>query len=90
VEYGFAQLIAIITGVGGVIAAVSGVLLAVRAARNRERKACKEEVDTLARMLADERDLRIRSERHTYRLALELAEHGLKPPPDDERPIPGS
>jgi hypothetical protein len=48
--------------------------------RNKERKSAKEDLDTVNRMLADERRLRIESERNTYDLLVTLAEHGIKPP----------
>ena len=73
-------MIALLTGIAGIIAAVGGVVLAVRTVRNKERKSAKEDLDTVNHMLADERRLRIDSERHTYELLVVLAENGIKPP----------
>jgi hypothetical protein len=56
------------------------VLLAIRSVRNRERRAAKEDLDTVSHMLADERRLRIQSEERNYGLLITLAEHGIKPP----------
>jgi hypothetical protein len=75
-----ADLIALLTGIAGLIAAVGGILLAVRALKSRERKSAKQDLDTVNRMLADERRLRIDAERHNYDLLIVLAEHGIKPP----------
>jgi hypothetical protein len=55
-------------------------LLAIRTVRNKERKSAKEDLDTVNRMLADERRLRLSAEEHNYKLLLDLAEHGIKPP----------
>ena len=74
------DLIALIAGIGGIVAAIGGVLLAIRTVRNKERKAAKEDLDSMSHMLADERRLRIEAERHNYELLLDLAEHGIKPP----------
>jgi hypothetical protein len=77
------DLIALLTGIAGIITAIGGVLLAIKSVRNKERKAAKEEFDNISQMLSDERRLRIEAERHNYDLALLLAEHGIKPPRQD-------
>jgi len=61
------------------------VLLAIRGARDRERKAAKREIDDLSIMLSDERHQRILAERHVYDLSIKLAEHGIDP---DSPPAP--
>jgi hypothetical protein len=71
-----------ILGFAGVVSAIGGILLAVRAARDKERKAAKGEIDGLAAMLTEERHLRLTCERHVYNLTLLLARHGIDPPDD--------
>jgi hypothetical protein len=68
---------AIITGVAGVITAAGGILLSIRAVRDRERKAAKNELDTVNTMLAQEREQRIQAELDTYKARLKLAQHGI-------------
>jgi len=63
-----------------IIAGVGGVLLAVRAVRNKERMSAKEDMNTVTSMLADERKLRIEAEQRSYRLMLLLAQHGIDVP----------
>jgi len=75
---------AIITGFAGIVTAVGGVLLAIRAVRNKERKAAKEELDTVDDMLQSERKDRIQAELQNYNLRLKLAQHGIEVP--DEPP----
>jgi hypothetical protein len=77
------DVIAVITWVAGVVTAIGGVFLAVRAVRSKERKSAKADLDTVNTMLAQERHLRLQSERYSYDLALELAKHGIKVPPPD-------
>ena len=74
-----AKLVALLTGVGGLVTAAGGVLLAVRAARDKERKAAKREIDELGGMLSDERHARLEAERRNYDLSLKLARHGIDP-----------
>jgi len=74
-----AKLVAVITGLGGIVTAAAGVLLAVRAARDKERKAAKKEIDELSGMLSDERHHRLEAERRVYDLSLRLAQHGIDP-----------
>ena len=57
-------------------------MLAIRGARDRERKAAKREIDDLGTMLSDERHQRIRAERRAYDLSIKLAEHGIDPDPN--------
>jgi len=80
-----AKLVALLTGVGGLGTAAGGVLLAVRAARDKERKAAKREIDELGGMLSSERHQRLEAERRNYDLSLRLAQHGIDP----EKPYPG-
>jgi len=75
-----AKLVAVVTGIGGLITAVGGVLLAIRAARDKERRAAKREIDELSAMLTDERHARLTAERLVYTLSLLLAKHGIDPP----------
>lgn len=77
-----------ILGFAGVVSAVGGVMLAIRAARDKERKAAKAELDEVTGMLTSERRLRIRAERYSYDLALLLAQHGIKPPEQDAPDLP--
>ena len=74
-----AKLVAIVTGLGGLVTACAGVLLAVRAARDKERKAAKAEIQELSTELTDERHQRLNAERHAYEMALLLARHGINP-----------
>jgi len=74
-----AKLVAILTGVGGIVTATGGVLLAIRAARDKERKAAKSEIDELSHELSDERHQRLQAERRVYDLSLKLAQHGIDP-----------
>ena len=74
-----AKLVALITGAAGIVTAVGGVLIAIRAARDKERKAAKAEIDDLGAMLSTERHQRLEAERRNYDLALKLARHGIDP-----------
>ena len=74
---------AIITGFAGIVTAVGGVLLAIRAVRNKERKAAKNEFDTVEGMLEGERKDRIKAELENYHLKLKLAQHGIEVPDED-------
>lgn len=74
-----ARLVAVVTGLGGLVTACGGVLLAVRAARDKERKAAKAEIEELSGQLADERHQRLAAERRNFDLALKLARHGIDP-----------
>jgi hypothetical protein len=83
------DVIAILTWVAGVVTAIGGIFLAVRAVRSKERKSAKEDLDTVNKMLAQERHLRLQSERYSYDLSLELARHGIAvPPPAAEIAVP--
>jgi hypothetical protein len=59
------------------VTATGGVLLAVRAARDNERKAAKAEMASVETMLNEERHARLEAERDRYRLELLLAKHGI-------------
>ena len=74
-----ADLLAIIALAGGVVSAIGGVVLAVRAARSKERQANKAEIEQLSTMLTDERDQRIAAELERHKLKLKLAENGIDP-----------
>ena len=74
-----ANIVALLTGLAGIVTAAGGILLAVRAVRDKERRAAKEEINTLQLLLDDERKQRIDSELATHRLKLRLAQHGLNP-----------
>ena len=74
-----ANIVALLTGLAGIVTAAGGILLAVRAVRDKERRAAKEEINTLQLLLDDERKQRIDSELATHRLKLRLARHGLDP-----------
>ena len=76
---GLDTAVAIITGLAALISAVVGVTLAIHAARNKERKASKEEIDTLSSQLVTERDLRVRAELDRHNLRIILAQHGIDP-----------
>jgi hypothetical protein len=57
------------------------VLLAIRAVRDKERKAAKAELDSVDLMLTDERAQRLACERDLFRLRLLLTRHGIEEPP---------
>jgi hypothetical protein len=73
------NIVAIVTGCAALISAIAGVILAIRAARSKERKAAKDEIDSLTQMLNDERHARIVSELDRHELKIKLAEHGIDP-----------
>jgi ferredoxin-NADP reductase len=73
------DILAIVTGLGALISAVAGVVLAIHAARNKERRAYQDEVDQLSGMLKDERDLRVTAELASHRLRVQLARNGIEP-----------
>lgn len=79
-------ILAIITGLGAVVSAVCGVLLAIRAARSKERQGAKEEIDQLTEMLSEERDKRVKSELHAHKMRLLLAENGIEVPDESHKP----
>lgn len=76
---GLDTAVVIITGLAAIISAVAGVTLAIHAARNKERKAAKEEIDTLSSQLSEERDLRVKAELDRHNLRITLAQHGIDP-----------
>jgi hypothetical protein len=71
------DIIAILAGTVAVISAIAGVLLAIRAARTKERRAAAAEIQELSEMLAVERDARIRTEKQLFDAHVLLAQHGL-------------
>lgn len=87
-----ADILAIITGVGAVVSAVAGIYLAIRAARSKERKANKAELDEVTGMLQEEREDRIKAELAAHKMRVLLAENGITPPKegdgDDQKDLP--
>src|SRR4249919_1315222 len=79
-----APAIAIFSGAAGIVSAVGGIMLAVRAVRSKERKAAKAEIDELGQELSDERHKRLMLETQVYRIKLFLREHGFVVPQLDE------
>jgi len=78
------DLVALLTGCAGLVTAAGGILLAIRAVRDKERKAAKDELKNVEEMLTNERKDRIDAELQIHRLTLLLAQHGIDPeiPPD--------
>jgi len=74
------SLVAVISGVVAVFSAIAGMLLAIRAARTKERRAAEAEIEELGTMLAKERQQRIWAERRAYDAQVILAQHGLEGP----------
>lgn len=72
-----AGIVAIFTGFAATITAVGGILLAIRAVRDKERKAAKAELDNVNTMLVEERQQRLVAERDAYQARLKLAQHGI-------------
>jgi hypothetical protein len=62
-----------------VVTAAGGILLAVRAARDKERKAARAELATVEAMLGEERHARLEAELRNHRLGMLLARHGIDP-----------
>jgi hypothetical protein len=65
-----------------VITAAGGILLAVRAARDKERKAAQTELGSVEVMLGEERHARLVCELRQHHLELLLARHGIDPDRD--------
>ena len=74
-----ADWVALLTGAAGLVTAAGGVLLAVRAVRDKERKAAQEEIATLQGLLGAERRDRVDAELAAHRLEVLLARHGIDP-----------
>ena len=70
---------ALLTGTAGLVTAAGGILLAVRAVRDKERKAAQAEIATLSGLLAAERHDRTAAELRAHRLEVRLARHGIDP-----------
>lgn len=79
-----APAIAIFSGAAGIISAVGGIMLAVRAVRSKERKAAKAEIDELGQELTAERHKRLALETQVYRIKLFLRKHGFVVPQLDD------
>ena len=82
-------LIAILTGLAGVVAAGGGLLLAIRAVHNRGYIAnVQHDMAQVSKMLEEERQLRLNAELTSYQLRVLLAKHGIStygldlPPPE--------
>jgi shikimate 5-dehydrogenase len=75
-----ATILAVLTGAGGIAAAVGGVLLTLRKVRSREQAAAEEALNKVEDLLADERSKRIEDERRLHAIELVLIEHGIDPP----------
>jgi hypothetical protein len=73
-------VIAIITGFAGIVSAVGGMLLIVRAVRNKERKAAKQELDEVSDELHEERETRIQLEELAHQQRVLLAQSGIALP----------
>jgi hypothetical protein len=82
VDAGTADLLSIITGVGGVAAAAGGIMLTVRAVRSKERRAANDEITQLSGMLDEERKARLTAEQKAYARSIRLAQNGLDPDGD--------
>jgi hypothetical protein len=72
-----------LTGVAGIVSAAGGVLLIVRAVRDKERKAAKEEYDEVSDELHEERRVRIRLEELAHAQRVLLAQSGIALPPGE-------
>jgi hypothetical protein len=73
-------VIAIITGLAGIVSAAGGMLLIVRAVRNKERKAAKQELDEVSDELHEERETRIQLEELAHQQRVLLAQSGIALP----------
>lgn len=72
-----ATILAVLTGAGGIVAAVGGVLLTIRKVRTKEQEAAEAALATVEGLLAEERKRRIEVERKLYDMTLTLAQHGI-------------
>jgi hypothetical protein len=71
------DIAAICTAVGAIIAGAGGILLAIRAARSKERQAAASEIGELGDLLDDERKKRIECEVLAHQRAVLLAKYGI-------------
>jgi hypothetical protein len=76
-----ATILAVLTGAGGIVAAVGGVLLTLRKVRSKEQEAAEVALDKVEQLLADERTRRLEAERRLHALELILIDQGLELPP---------
>jgi hypothetical protein len=84
-------LAAVLTGMAGIVSAAGGVLLAIHAVRDKERKQAKADYEQISAQLHAERAARVRVEELAYTQRLLLAQHGVPLPPepaDDRDPDP--
>jgi uncharacterized membrane-anchored protein YhcB (DUF1043 family) len=78
-----------LTGLAALISGVAGVLLSIRRAKSKERKAVNDELHDVEGMLDTERKANIKCERDKHLLSLILARHNIPLPWDatkDEEP----
>ncbi len=78
------DIIAILTGVAAVISGAGGILLAIRAVRDKERKAAAQELKTVESLLSEEREAAIKCETNLQRLRRILIRHSILIPKDIE------
>lgn len=78
-------VIAIITGLAGIVTACGGVLLAVRAVRSRERKAANKEIEQLSDLLTVERQQHVDCEVLLQTARMLLAKTGTSPDEPDSQ-----
>jgi hypothetical protein len=81
------EVISILTGVAGVVAAYGAVLIAFHTMRNKERMAADHELREVTRLLGLERRDRIASEDRAFKLTLLAVQHGVAVPPELLEPI---
>jgi hypothetical protein len=75
-----AEIVAVVTGFAGIIAACGGVLLAIRAVRSKERRNAAKEYEQLVGQLDEARAAQLSAERWAHELAVLLARNGIDVP----------
>jgi hypothetical protein len=75
-----AEIVAVVTGFAGIIAACGGVLLAVRAVRSKERRNAAKEYEQLVGQLDEARAAQLSAERYAHELGVLLARNGIDVP----------
>ncbi len=78
------DIIAIFTGLAAIVSGVGGILLAIRAVRDKERKAAAAELKTVESLLSEERESAIKCETNLQRLKRILIRHSIPIPRDIE------
>jgi len=66
--------------IGGFVSIIAAVLIAIRNARSKGRRAALGEADELEALLASCRAERLEAQGRIYALTSALIEHGIKPP----------